>query len=102
MLGKAAAQATMLTAVTPYALVPQGHPIRRIKPMKDRALSAPTLCYLHGPVHSQVKSNSPARFGSSKVKPTGGARIPAPSWQSSWNWQAGSTRGRSTMRTTLP
>ena len=33
MRGKAAAQATMLTAVTPDALVPQGHPIQRIKPM---------------------------------------------------------------------
>ena len=35
---KAAQQATMLTAVTPDALVPQRHPIRRIKPMVDRAL----------------------------------------------------------------
>ena len=33
MRGKAARQATMLTAVTPDALVPQHHPIRRIKPM---------------------------------------------------------------------
>ena len=37
--GKAARQATMLTAITPDALVPQGHPIRRIKPMVDRALA---------------------------------------------------------------
>ena len=37
MRGKAARQATMLTAVTPDALVPQRHPIRRIKPMVDRA-----------------------------------------------------------------
>ena len=29
----------MLTAVTPDALVPKGHPIRRIKPMVDRALA---------------------------------------------------------------
>ena len=29
----------MLTAVTPDALIPQGHPIRRIKPMVDRALA---------------------------------------------------------------
>ena len=29
----------MLTAVTPDALVPQSHPIRRIKPMVDRALA---------------------------------------------------------------
>ena len=29
----------MLTAVTPDALVPQRHPIRRIKPMVDRALA---------------------------------------------------------------
>ena len=36
--GKAARQATMLTAITPDALVPQGHPIRRIKPMVHRAL----------------------------------------------------------------
>ncbi len=39
MRGKAAGQATMLTAVTPDALVPQRHPIRRIKPMVDRALA---------------------------------------------------------------
>ena len=38
MRGKAPQQATMLTAVTPDALVPQHHPIRRIKPMVDRAL----------------------------------------------------------------
>ncbi len=37
MRGTAARQATMLTAVTPDALVPEGHPIRRIKPMVDRA-----------------------------------------------------------------
>lgn len=29
----------MLTAVTPDALVPQRHPIRRIKPMVDKALA---------------------------------------------------------------
>ena len=29
----------MLTAVTPDALIPQSHPIRRIKPMVDRALA---------------------------------------------------------------
>ena len=39
MRGKAARQATMLTAITPDALVPQGHPIRRIKPMVDKALA---------------------------------------------------------------
>lgn len=39
MRGKAARQATMLTAVTPDVLVPQGHPIRRIKPMVDQALT---------------------------------------------------------------
>ena len=38
---EAVAQATMLTAVTPDALVPQDHPLRRIKPMVDSALSAP-------------------------------------------------------------
>ena len=38
MRGKAARQATMLTAVTPDALVPKQHPIRRIKPMVDQAL----------------------------------------------------------------
>ena len=35
MRGKSATQATMLTAVTPDALVPQGHPIRRIKPLSS-------------------------------------------------------------------
>ena len=39
MRGKAARQATMLTAVTPDALVPQHHPIRQIKPMVDKALT---------------------------------------------------------------
>ena len=29
----------MLTAVTPDALVPERHPIRRIKPMVDKALT---------------------------------------------------------------
>ena len=39
MRGKAGRQAIMLTAVTPDALVPQSHPIRRIKPMVDQALT---------------------------------------------------------------
>ena len=39
MRGKAARQATMLRAVTPDALVPQHHPIRRIKPVVDQALT---------------------------------------------------------------
>ena len=39
MRGTAVRQATMLTAVTPDALAPQRHPIRRIKPMADEALS---------------------------------------------------------------
>ena len=37
MRGNAARQVEMLTAVTPDALIPQGHPIRRIKPMVDKA-----------------------------------------------------------------
>ena len=39
MRGKAARQVEMLTAVTPDALIPQGHPMRRINPMVDRALA---------------------------------------------------------------
>ena len=39
MRGTAARQATMLTAVTPDALVPQDHPIRKIKPLVDGALT---------------------------------------------------------------
>ncbi len=39
MRGNAARQVEMLTAVTPDALIPQGHPIRRIKPKVDRALA---------------------------------------------------------------
>ena len=39
MRGKTAPQATMLTAVTPDVLVPRHHPIRRIKPMVERALA---------------------------------------------------------------
>ena len=38
MRGTAARQATMLTAVTPDALIPQGHPIRKIKPIVEAAL----------------------------------------------------------------
>ena len=39
----------MLTAVTPDALIPQGHPIRRIKPMVDRALAqlSPTFARMY-------------------------------------------------------
>ena len=36
---KAGRQANMLIAVTPDALVPKGHPIRRIKPMVEKALA---------------------------------------------------------------
>ena len=39
MTGKAARQTTMLTAVMPDALVPQRHPIGRIKPMVDRVVA---------------------------------------------------------------
>jgi len=39
MRGKAARQATMLTTLTPDALVPRGHPIRQIKPIVEAALA---------------------------------------------------------------
>jgi transposase len=39
MRGMAARQALMLTTVTPDALVPAGHPIRRIKPLVETALA---------------------------------------------------------------
>jgi len=39
MRGKPETQITMLSALTPDQLVPQDHPIRRIKPIVDRALS---------------------------------------------------------------
>ena len=39
MRGERPKQASMLTAVTPDALVPERHPIRRIKPMVGRALA---------------------------------------------------------------
>ena len=39
MRGEAERQANMLIAVTPDALVPKGHPIRRIKPMVEKALT---------------------------------------------------------------
>lgn len=38
MRGKADAQVTMLSLVTPEQLVPQSHPIREIKPIVDQAL----------------------------------------------------------------
>ena len=52
MRGKSATQATMLTAVTPDALVPQGHPIRRIKPMVDSALAglSPTFSRMYASI----------------------------------------------------
>lgn len=39
MRGKAEKQITMLSSLTPDQMVPQDHPIRRIKPIVDRALS---------------------------------------------------------------
>ena len=39
MRGNAARLVEMLTVITPDALIPQGHPIRRIKPKVDRALA---------------------------------------------------------------
>ena len=39
MRGKTAGQATMLTGVTPDAVTPQHHPIRRIKPVVDQGLA---------------------------------------------------------------
>ena len=39
MRGKPEKQITMLSSLTPDQLVPQDHPIRRIKPIVDRALS---------------------------------------------------------------
>ncbi len=44
MRGKAARQATLLTAITPDALVPERDPIRRIKPMVD---SGPGPAFSH-------------------------------------------------------
>ena len=55
MRGEAATEATMLTAVTPDALVPQSHPIRRIKPMVD---SAP--CRALSDVQSDVRLSGSA------------------------------------------
>ena len=52
MRGDAAQQAIMLSAVTPDALVPADHPIRAIKPMVDRALTAlsPTFTAMYAKV----------------------------------------------------
>ena len=49
MRGKAARPATVLTAVTADALVPQRHPIRRSKAMVDKALTqlSPTFDLLY-------------------------------------------------------
>ena len=38
MRGRLENQSTMLVALTPDQLVPQDHPIRRIKPIVDQAL----------------------------------------------------------------
>ena len=43
--GKAARQVEMLTAVTPEALVPQQHPVRRIKSMVHKALAQLLLTF---------------------------------------------------------
>ena len=40
MRGHNATQAFMLSPLTPDQLVPQGHPIRQIKPIVERALAA--------------------------------------------------------------
>ena len=48
MRGRAATQATILTAVTPDALVPHSHPIRRIKPMVESALADLVAKSIHG------------------------------------------------------
>ena len=49
MRGNAARQVEMLTAVTPDDLIPQGHPIRRIKPKVARALAqlSPTFARMY-------------------------------------------------------
>jgi transposase len=47
MRGMAEKQATMLSAVTPDQLVPQGHPIREIKPIVERALSELSPAFNH-------------------------------------------------------
>ena len=45
MRGKATRRTIMLTAVTPHALIPQHHPIQRIKPMVDRDLAQRSRSY---------------------------------------------------------
>ena len=45
MRGKQEQQITMLSALTPDQLVPQDHPIRRIKPIVDRALKELSLTF---------------------------------------------------------
>ena len=57
----------MLTSVTPDVLVPQRHPIRRIKPMVDQALaqlsSTVTACILYGIRYAdQLEGRISARF----------------------------------------
>ena len=49
MRGMAARQAMMLTAITPDALVPKDHPIRRIKPLAEAALAelSPTFSHMY-------------------------------------------------------
>ena len=49
MQGKAALHATMLTAVTPDALMPQRYPIQLVKPIMDRALThfSPTFDWIY-------------------------------------------------------
>ena len=65
MRGEAATQATMLTAVTPDALVPQSHPVRRIKPMVDSVLAAlsPTFSRMYASIERpHLKPANPAAF----------------------------------------
>ena len=65
MRGEAATQATMLTAVTVDALVPQSHPIRRIKPMVDSALAAlsPTFSRMYAFSGSAVDTSGTSSEG---------------------------------------
>ena len=52
MRGKKEQQITMLSALTPDDLVPQDHPIRRIKPIVDQALKelSPTFNRMYADV----------------------------------------------------
>ncbi len=59
MRGKQEQQITVLSSLTPDQLVPQDHPIRRIKPIVDQALDISALTRLWATGHRPKYTTQP-------------------------------------------